>query len=64
MGFAHIAAMRLGQRIAIAPIKTIFDDMTQRIDYVVAEGVGGWRGSDFLLARRIYMWKISSLTKA
>ncbi len=39
----HIAAMRLGQRIEIAPIKAIFDDMAQRVDYVVVEGAGGWR---------------------
>ncbi len=39
----HIAATRLGQRIEIAPIKAIFDDMAQRVDYVVVEGAGGWR---------------------
>lgn len=39
----HIAAMRLGQRIEIGTIKTIFDDMAQRVDYVVVEGAGGWR---------------------
>lgn len=39
----HIAAMRLGQRIEIAPIKAIFDDIAQRVDYVVVEGAGGWR---------------------
>ncbi|MBI2779733.1 MAG: dethiobiotin synthase [Gammaproteobacteria bacterium] len=39
----HIAATRLGQRIEIAPIKAIFDDMARRADYVVVEGAGGWR---------------------
>ncbi len=39
----HIAAARAGREIEIAPLKTIFDAIHSRADYVIVEGVGGWQ---------------------
>ncbi|MDX1251354.1 MAG: dethiobiotin synthase [Gammaproteobacteria bacterium] len=39
----HIAAARIGQRIDIAPIKTIFHSIAPQADYMIVEGAGGWR---------------------
>lgn len=39
----HIAAARIGQRIDIAPIKTLFHSIAPQADYMIVEGAGGWR---------------------
>ncbi len=38
----HIAAMRDGQHITLAPIRAAFDRLAARADFVVVEGVGGF----------------------
>lgn len=39
----HIAAERTGQAIELAPILSAYQKMTLAADWVLVEGVGGWR---------------------
>ncbi len=38
----HIAAAHTDHPIDITYIKKLFDDIAQRVDYVIVEGAGGW----------------------
>lgn len=39
----HIAARMTGCEIEIAPLKTTFDTIASQADYLIVEGVGGWK---------------------
>jgi len=39
----HIAALRVGREISIAAILQTFEGLRREADFVVVEGVGGWR---------------------
>ncbi|MEO5574330.1 MAG: dethiobiotin synthase [Gammaproteobacteria bacterium] len=39
----HIAAQASGRVIEIAPLKMIFEKISSQADYVIVEGVGGWK---------------------
>ncbi len=39
----HIAARASGRALEIAPLKMIFETITSQADYVIVEGVGGWK---------------------
>lgn len=39
----HLAAEQAGQTITLEKIKTIFAELSQQVDSVVVEGVGGWQ---------------------
>ena len=38
----HIAALREGQRITLAPVRAAFERLAARADFIVVEGVGGF----------------------
>jgi len=39
----HIAAKMAGREIEIAPLKAMFDTIARQANYVIVEGVGGWK---------------------
>jgi dethiobiotin synthetase len=39
----HLAALHEGVMIALPPLRSAFDALTDRYDTVIVEGVGGWR---------------------
>ncbi|WP_410761684.1 dethiobiotin synthase [Halochromatium sp.] len=49
----HIAAAQAGVEIALAPIQSAYQQLAAQADWVIVEGVGGWRvplGPEFTLA--------------